>query len=238
MLALSHHMMVQIAARRVGFTRFFDLYAVLGDDLVIAHKAVADAYLVVARDLGVEINLDKSLISHTGVLEFAKRLFASSEDISPVPYKLLALCQDNLMYLPDLLRDAIERGINVEPSSLKTFKRKIPLKVQYEVVGPLGLFNSVEGLSPLLGDNSLTNSELHTFIKCVEDQVNARMIRMFYQHQNQTQELIDRIGSLVWDGGVFKKLNIPRDTPAFHHLMNSLIEKTIEMNTSQPEQIR
>ena len=47
-LALSHHVLVQIAVRRVGW-KYFDLYAIfyffqkkkMGDDIVIADKAVA-----------------------------------------------------------------------------------------------------------------------------------------------------------------------------------------------------
>lgn len=66
--------MVQCATRRAGFRLVFEDYALLGDDLVIANKAVADEYLVISKDLGVEINLDKSLISRDSVCEFAKRL--------------------------------------------------------------------------------------------------------------------------------------------------------------------
>jgi len=74
MMALTHHVIVQVAARRVGH-KGYNRYALLGDDLVIADKSVADSYLVIAADLGVEINLSKSLISKAGVSEFAKRLF-------------------------------------------------------------------------------------------------------------------------------------------------------------------
>jgi len=40
-------------------------------------------------ELGVGIGLAKSLISHTGGLEFAKRFFVASIDASPVPFKEL-----------------------------------------------------------------------------------------------------------------------------------------------------
>lgn len=88
-MAITHHIMVLVAARRAGRVGFTD-YALLGDDLVIADEAVAATYQVVARDLGVEINLSKSLISHTGVSEFAKRLFDEGKDLSPLPPKLVA----------------------------------------------------------------------------------------------------------------------------------------------------
>jgi len=43
MLALTHHIIVQVAANRVGKTRF-SAYALLGDDIVIADEAVAISY--------------------------------------------------------------------------------------------------------------------------------------------------------------------------------------------------
>jgi hypothetical protein len=62
MLALTHHVIVQIAARRAGKLGWFTNYALLGDDVVIADPMVAPQYLLLMRDiLGVEINLSKSL---------------------------------------------------------------------------------------------------------------------------------------------------------------------------------
>jgi len=43
MLALTHHYIVRIAARRVGIKNF-NHYAVLGDDVVICNDLVAHAY--------------------------------------------------------------------------------------------------------------------------------------------------------------------------------------------------
>jgi len=43
MLALTHHVIVQVAANRVGMIRFSG-YALLGDDIVIANEAVARSY--------------------------------------------------------------------------------------------------------------------------------------------------------------------------------------------------
>lgn len=43
MLALTHHVIVQIASMRVGKPSFTN-YALLGDDIVIADKAVAMSY--------------------------------------------------------------------------------------------------------------------------------------------------------------------------------------------------
>lgn len=117
MLALTHHVMVNVAARRVGKTNF-KAYALLGDDLVIADRAVADAYLVIAKDLGIEINLFKSLVSETAVSEFAKRLFSESGDLSPLPPKLVLSLLRGLRNLPNVIRDMVSRGLSVQTEVL------------------------------------------------------------------------------------------------------------------------
>jgi len=68
---------------------WFEHYAVLGDDIVIADGRVAREYVTLMSELGVGIGLAKSLISHHGGLEFAKRFFVAGVDASPVPFKEL-----------------------------------------------------------------------------------------------------------------------------------------------------
>jgi len=88
MLALTHHVIVQIAAIRVGKPRFSN-YALLGDDIVIADTAVATSYhMIMTQALGVDINLSKSLISNDS-FEFAKRLVTMDGEVSAVGAKNL-----------------------------------------------------------------------------------------------------------------------------------------------------
>jgi hypothetical protein len=95
MLALTHHLMVQFSAYRAGIEGWFTLYAVLGDDIVIADYRVAKKYRALCRLLGVEIGLNKSLVSKGRTLEFAKRLFFQGVDISGLPLKFWAAAQSN-----------------------------------------------------------------------------------------------------------------------------------------------
>jgi hypothetical protein len=90
MLAFTHHAIVQWAALRAGLItcggNWFSDYALLGDDIVIANKLVADEYSRLMTALGVEIGLHKSLISVRGLaLEFAKRFFLNGGDASMAP---------------------------------------------------------------------------------------------------------------------------------------------------------
>jgi hypothetical protein len=95
MLALTHHLMVQFSAYRAGIHGWFTLYAVLGDDIVIADCRVAKKYRALCRLLGVEIGLNKSLVSKGRTLEFAKKLFFQGEDISGLPLKFWAAAQSS-----------------------------------------------------------------------------------------------------------------------------------------------
>jgi hypothetical protein len=83
MLAVTHHLLAQLAAwrsRSVGnpdLARFwidgwYTGYEVLGDDIVFFDHYVADAYLLVMSEIGVPINLAKSVVAKNPTFEFAK----------------------------------------------------------------------------------------------------------------------------------------------------------------------
>jgi hypothetical protein len=70
--ALTNHYLVFFCCRTLGIEFSSISYALLGDDIVIAHREVAEAYILVVKSLGVEISALKSHIS-TDLYEFAKR---------------------------------------------------------------------------------------------------------------------------------------------------------------------
>lgn len=86
LFALTHHVLVWWCAEQVHPGRRFDRYAVLGDDVVIADHGVAMVYEQALSRLGVRISYQKSLISHSGAAEFAKRFRVKglTTDLSPV----------------------------------------------------------------------------------------------------------------------------------------------------------
>jgi hypothetical protein len=91
MLALTHHFLVQVAAWKSGVVplgTWFTGYAILGDDLVIFDRKVANEYLKIIKLIGMQVGLHKSVLSNKHeclTLEFAKRTFFKGVDISPVP---------------------------------------------------------------------------------------------------------------------------------------------------------
>jgi len=106
MLALTHHAIVQYAASLAHpiRTSWFSWYAVLGDDVVIADKAVAAKYLEVMKEIGVDISLAKSMVSASGSLEFAKRTWISGREASPIPLAELVVALCHLGALEQLVR--------------------------------------------------------------------------------------------------------------------------------------
>lgn len=102
MLALTHHFIVQLAARRAGHYGWFPFYLVLGDDLVIFDKQVAKEYLIIMEDLGVGIGLAKSLQSKS-CFEFAKRYIYRGKDLPIVSFKEMDVAMSSLDALLMLL---------------------------------------------------------------------------------------------------------------------------------------
>lgn len=84
MLALTHHVIVHVAATNASLRLDDDVnYAVLGDDFIINHNGVAAEYLEIMKLLGVSISLGKSVISNR-FTEFAKTLRGPGCNLSPI----------------------------------------------------------------------------------------------------------------------------------------------------------
>jgi hypothetical protein len=106
MLALTHHVIVQVAYINCGGTEgLFDKYCILGDDIVIGDDNVASEYLRIMEILGVNISLYKSIIS-TDFTEFAKLLKGPEGiDITPVSSGLILKVLRCNYYYPVLFWD-------------------------------------------------------------------------------------------------------------------------------------
>lgn len=98
MLNLTHHMMIQFIAQSLGKIPkgvWYDQYIILGDDLVLFDKDIASRYQSFCQQIGVGINLSKSIIAESKpVLEFAKRTSLNGIDVSALSFKEL-LSADN-----------------------------------------------------------------------------------------------------------------------------------------------
>jgi hypothetical protein len=79
-MALTHHIIVRVAAARAGFPHF-NAYCLLGDDLVIANTRVAEQYIQLCSELDMPISLTKTHVSKD-TFEFAKRWFINGTEIT------------------------------------------------------------------------------------------------------------------------------------------------------------
>jgi hypothetical protein len=90
-IAVTHHLLIRLAAIQAGFKHTFQDYIVLGDDVVIASSEVAREYKSIITGLGVGISSMKSITpkGRYNSAEFASRLVCNGVDISPLPYGLI-----------------------------------------------------------------------------------------------------------------------------------------------------
>jgi hypothetical protein len=123
MLAMTHHAIVQWAARRAHprLTKWFLDYALLGDDIVIADEAVAREYLYLMEALGVEVGLAKSLVSRTGSLEFAKRTWVKGRSVTPFSLAEMSVAVSNVGALEELWRKTLPFGSPIRMAAVARF---------------------------------------------------------------------------------------------------------------------
>lgn len=104
MLAITHHLIVQLAYQR-SYKKddWFSNYELLGDDIVIFDTLVAEQYLFIMKNIGLEINLSKSVCSPTGeVVEFAKKTYLNGNNISGLPWKAV-ISQTDVLGIASLI---------------------------------------------------------------------------------------------------------------------------------------
>ena len=114
--ALWHHDIIQYAANRKRMRQgktllFFKDYRLLGDDVVIFNTEVAVTYQQILQELGIPINLDKSVIGDVSnsQIEFTKRLALRGVEMSSVKHNILS--KDKEVYLLDLADIILTRNM-------------------------------------------------------------------------------------------------------------------------------
>jgi hypothetical protein len=149
-LALTHHWLVQESARRVGVFPFLD-YLVLGDDISIAGKVVADSYLEVCKDYGVPIN-NKGITSFASperdsLVNFANQIIVGEINYSPIQIRE-EVAVSSLSARAESLARLIRKGV-IDYNSPKflstTFRHSVVSSRQIEI----GRKSFSQGLLPV-----------------------------------------------------------------------------------------
>jgi len=112
MLALTHHVIIKIAAANAGVKNFTN-YVVVGDDSVINSRAVADEYVKLMAQLGVSINLTKSVLwnsEYGNAAEICKRVFVDGLEVTGLNPKLIVKTIKDGKLAPALQNDLLMRG--------------------------------------------------------------------------------------------------------------------------------
>lgn len=109
MCTLVHHLLVQLAAKMASKNLPFNGYWMLGDDLVIRDTEVASHYLELLATIGVEVSMEKSLVSKD-TFEFAKRLFHKGVEVSGLSLNALEEARGRWIDLWAYLITLRERG--------------------------------------------------------------------------------------------------------------------------------
>jgi hypothetical protein len=111
--ALTHHVIVQLSAYLAGHKGWFELYALLGDDIVIADVKVANKYKTLCKWLGMGIGISKSMVNDNLSCEFAKKVFVSGKDCAAFPWKLWSVSQRSLSAAVAALQRVSRMGLSL-----------------------------------------------------------------------------------------------------------------------------
>lgn len=120
---LAHHYVVYFCCRELNLSWKSLNYVLLGDDIVIAHKEVAEMYLKVIKDLGVEVSELKTHVS-LDTCEFAKRWIHQGHEITPFPISSLKESSKRYYSLINLLLEVENKGWELScsiPESIDAF---------------------------------------------------------------------------------------------------------------------
>lgn len=108
-MAMTHHYIVQLAALRCGHKARFEQYVLLGDDIMIADKAVAESYLALLSTLDMRVSEQKTHVS-LHAFEFAKRWFFHGVEITGFSIGGLLIVRNSYSLLHNFLVNQATHG--------------------------------------------------------------------------------------------------------------------------------
>jgi hypothetical protein len=243
MLALSHHVIVRIAANRVGLPGFTN-YALLGDDIVICNDAVAKSYhALMTQTLGVEINLSKSMISKDS-FEFAKRIIRMDGEVSAVGPKNLLVGLKTLKGIPSILLDLKNKGVSLSEDQVTSLYKSIPTvrksqldKIVWLVKGPFGFVPTTDGLS---ADIQLYDSLSVVCIDRLADSFDEAIYlynkELWFRNLKKLDELKFNLHTLVSLPGFVETVN-PMDSPLYLHILELYEVQVEELIAEEPQYV-
>jgi len=207
MLAFIHHAFVQWSALRAGVITlgkgWYEGYAILGDDVVIARSSVAKYYLALMQRADVGIGDHKSLVSRNGsTFEFAKRTFLDGVNVSMVPFAEFVVGRQSLAGLLELIRkyslslgqtlSVLGYGYRAKANASKRLF-SMPKRLRNYIVtfyGPSGpVYAGLKGWLPMKSATSLYGTAV--------DRVSGLVARFFQAEVKLCLEVLDSWQPLI-----------------------------------------
>lgn len=115
--ALAHHYLLYHICKNLGKDWKALPYALLGDDIVICDEQVAERYMSLIKQLGMEYSSAKTHKSKD-FYEFAKRIFYQGVEVSPFPISALSECGKSYDLLFTLIWSLKNKGSWVPKESI------------------------------------------------------------------------------------------------------------------------
>jgi hypothetical protein len=212
-LNMSHHMVLRYLSNRYKTSRE---YIVLGDDIVIADKNLADRYVEYMTKLGVSINRSKSLICEEGKpfsAEFARNIIRDGRSVGCVSPNILyeLLANNNNAMVFEFLRELkekyeiqiyIRKEVALIPKSLYNFLSKKCIKESLYTLSSmqesidLPVVQLGEGESPPEGNYiEVDNPWSEADKKNIAVSIKNKWIQMNYQRTMSLSDLLDGLNS-------------------------------------------
>lgn len=128
--AVAHHYVMYYCCRELTIPYRDAKYCMLGDDVLIGDRALAEKYMEVIQSLGCEFS---PLKSHTSayLCEFAKRYVYKGVEISPFPVSALKESHKKYHLMVNLLAELTDRGwalVEGIPSTISEYYRLVDQK--------------------------------------------------------------------------------------------------------------
>lgn len=183
--SLTHHFIIEYCAFNVGIKSFRD-YAVLGDDVVIWNEKVALLYKDLLMEMGIPINMNKSLVSddRTHRVEFAKRIIVNGTEVTGIKWNVLNQAH-NLYGYVDLIRVCQMRHWNlpwadlVVPSNLSEDRKELLSVLLWDASGGLH--------APLQGNMMSPTDDLY---KQLKDKVRELRIQSLREKRDSVDKIL------------------------------------------------
>lgn len=250
--AVAHHYVVFLACENVKFSFKKLKYALLGDDIVISNKEVAEEYIRLIKGLGVEISELKTHVSEK-LYEFAQRLHYRGKEITPFPISALRESKKRYYLMVSLLlqekrkgwvgKDGIPLAIESFHTHVLPIRRKLRRKICMWAHATELMINFIRkdiSASEVINDlgrlyipdwtDKTEEDSIDLIFQCFESQFFASAKKFLFSpeplgnmSQMATDEIMDFFSGDDYVAGKYPNLNIDDVIP-----VNNVIRKSIQ----------